>query len=120
MKPAPPAALLLGLVCASFHSACLAEGSSGDNSTLTSHHPDPEPPEQCHAPGAGPSLPPRWPPLGLASTGSGYGPRQPGHQLWKLCTEVCFCDSRRSSSRMALMSEAEEWPGWRSSVELAA
>ncbi|XP_036102042.1 transmembrane protein 213 [Molossus molossus] len=48
MKPAPPAALLLGLVCASFHSACLAEGSSGDNSTLTSHHPDPEPPEQCH------------------------------------------------------------------------
>lgn len=42
------------------------------------------------------------------------------HQLWKLCTEVCFWDSRRSSSRMALMSEAEEWPGWRSSVELVA
>ncbi|KAB0343078.1 hypothetical protein FD755_012843, partial [Muntiacus reevesi] len=39
-------------------------------------------------------------------------------QLWKFCTAVCFCESRRSSSRIALMREAEEWPGWRSSVEL--
>lgn len=42
------------------------------------------------------------------------------HQLWKLCTAVCFWESRRSSSRIALMSEAEEWPGCRSSAESAA
>lgn len=41
-------------------------------------------------------------------------------QLWKFCTAVCFWESRRSSSRIALMREAEEWPGCRSSVELAA
>ncbi|EPQ13165.1 Transmembrane protein 213 [Myotis brandtii] len=48
MKPAPPAALVLSLVFASFQSACLAEASSGNNSTLTNHHPDPETLEQCH------------------------------------------------------------------------
>lgn len=40
------------------------------------------------------------------------------HQLWKFCTGLCFWDRRSSSSRMALMREAEEWPGCRSSVEL--
>ncbi|XP_059567900.1 transmembrane protein 213 isoform X1 [Myotis daubentonii] len=48
MKPAPPAALVLSLVFASFQSACLAEASSGINSTLTNHHADPETLEQCH------------------------------------------------------------------------
>ncbi|CAK6434372.1 unnamed protein product [Pipistrellus nathusii] len=49
MKPAPPAALVLSLVFASFQSACLAETSSGNNSTLTNnHHPDPEALEPCH------------------------------------------------------------------------
>nr|KAF6419605.1 transmembrane protein 213 [Rousettus aegyptiacus] len=124
----PRAALVLSLVLGSLHSACLAEASSGSNSTLTAHHPDPETLEQCLT-GAEPRRrlssdghPLCWFPLGLASTGSGYLANLQGEadQLWKFCMVVCFWDSRRSSSRMALMSEAEEWPGWRSSVELVA
>ncbi|XP_015443871.1 transmembrane protein 213 isoform X2 [Pteropus alecto] len=42
----PRAALVLSLVLCSFHSAPLA-ASSGSNSTLTVHHPDPETLEQC-------------------------------------------------------------------------
>ncbi|XP_016017371.2 transmembrane protein 213 isoform X2 [Rousettus aegyptiacus] len=42
----PRAALVLSLVLGSLHSACLA-ASSGSNSTLTAHHPDPETLEQC-------------------------------------------------------------------------
>ncbi|KAF6087041.1 transmembrane protein 213 [Phyllostomus discolor] len=112
LTSAPPAALVLCLVLVSFHSACWAEASRGNGSTVTDHHPDAETLEQCHG----------WFPVSLASTGSGYLAKVQGeaHQLWKLCTAVCFWESRRSSSRMALMSEAEEWPGCRSSVELAA
>ncbi|XP_004677261.1 PREDICTED: transmembrane protein 213 [Condylura cristata] len=47
LTAATPATLLLSLVFASFHSACLAEASSGHNSSLTTHHPDPETLEQC-------------------------------------------------------------------------
>ncbi|XP_016077367.1 PREDICTED: transmembrane protein 213 [Miniopterus natalensis] len=47
MKPVPPAALVLSLVFASFHSACLAEANSANNSTLTNHHAGPETLEQC-------------------------------------------------------------------------
>lgn len=43
----PRAALVLSLVLGSLHPACAAEASSGRNSTLTTHHPDPETPEQC-------------------------------------------------------------------------
>nr|XP_019606062.1 PREDICTED: transmembrane protein 213 [Rhinolophus sinicus] len=43
----PRAALVLSLVVASLHSTCLAEASSNRNSTLTTHHPDPETLEQC-------------------------------------------------------------------------
>uniref|UniRef100_A0A8I3MQW2 Transmembrane protein 213 n=2 Tax=Canis lupus familiaris TaxID=9615 RepID=A0A8I3MQW2_CANLF len=94
------AALALVLLFASFHLACLAEARNSDNSTLTTHHPDPGTLEQC----------PR----------SRYLANLQGEadQLWKFCTAVCFWESRSSSSRIALMSEAEEWPGWRSSVEL--
>uniref|UniRef100_A0A8C3WT69 Transmembrane protein 213 n=1 Tax=Catagonus wagneri TaxID=51154 RepID=A0A8C3WT69_9CETA len=96
-------ALVLGLAFASFYSACLAESSSSSssNSTLTVHHPDLETLEQC----------PR----------SGYlaNLRGEADQLWKFCTALCFWESRRSSSRIALMREADEWPGCRSSVELA-
>ncbi|XP_011357802.1 transmembrane protein 213 isoform X2 [Pteropus vampyrus] len=42
----PRAALVLSLVLCSFRSASLA-ASSGSNSTLTAHHPDPETLEQC-------------------------------------------------------------------------
>uniref|UniRef100_A0A4X1VGX2 Transmembrane protein 213 n=1 Tax=Sus scrofa TaxID=9823 RepID=A0A4X1VGX2_PIG len=101
LHSAPWAPLVLSLAFASFHSACLAESSSGSsNSTLTVHHPDLETLEQC----------PRS--RYLANAGG------EADQLWKFCTALCFCESRRSSSRIALMSEAEEWPG-RSSVELA-
>ncbi|XP_019508811.1 PREDICTED: transmembrane protein 213 isoform X1 [Hipposideros armiger] len=41
------AALVLSLVFASFHSARWAEASSDSNSTLTTHHPNPETLEQC-------------------------------------------------------------------------
>ncbi|XP_037691995.1 transmembrane protein 213 isoform X1 [Choloepus didactylus] len=41
------AALTLSLVFASFHSACLAEASSTNSSTLATHHPGPETLEQC-------------------------------------------------------------------------
>ncbi|KAF6276301.1 transmembrane protein 213 [Rhinolophus ferrumequinum] len=97
---APHAALVLSLLFASFHSTCLAEASSNRNSTSTTHHPDPETLEQCLRSGH------------LANV------QGEADQLWKFCTAVCFWERRRSSSRIALMSEAEEWPGWRSSVEL--
>ncbi|XP_003432117.2 transmembrane protein 213 [Canis lupus baileyi] len=41
------AALALVLLFASFHLACLAEARNSDNSTLTTHHPDPGTLEQC-------------------------------------------------------------------------
>ncbi|KAF5914519.1 transmembrane protein 213 [Diceros bicornis minor] len=47
LTSAPRAALVLSLVFATFHSACLAEASSNNNSTLTAHHPDPGTLEQC-------------------------------------------------------------------------
>uniref|UniRef100_A0A4W2EM93 Transmembrane protein 213 n=1 Tax=Bos indicus x Bos taurus TaxID=30522 RepID=A0A4W2EM93_BOBOX len=98
---APWTSLVLGLAFLSFHPVYLAEASSGSNSTSTVHHPENlETLEQC----------PR----------SRYLANVQGEadQLWKFCTAVCFCESRRSSSRIALMREAEEWLGWRSSVEL--
>ncbi|XP_037015158.2 transmembrane protein 213 [Artibeus jamaicensis] len=48
LTSAPPAALVLSLVLVSFHSACLAEASSGNSSSLADHHPDAETLEQCH------------------------------------------------------------------------
>ncbi|KAM8815592.1 transmembrane protein 213 [Rhynchonycteris naso] len=48
LTSAPRAALVLSLAFASLHSACLAEVSSGNNSTLTNHHLGPETLEQCH------------------------------------------------------------------------
>uniref|UniRef100_A0A8C9CLY1 Transmembrane protein 213 n=1 Tax=Phocoena sinus TaxID=42100 RepID=A0A8C9CLY1_PHOSS len=101
LNSAPWATLVLSLAFASFHPACLAEASGSSNSTLTVHHPGLETLEQC----------PR----------SGYLANLQGEadQLWKFCTVVCFWESRSSSSRIALMREAEEWLGWRSSVELA-
>ncbi|KAF3819393.1 hypothetical protein GH733_013543 [Mirounga leonina] len=47
LTSAPWAALALGLVFASFHLACLAEARNSDNTTLTTHHPDPGSLEQC-------------------------------------------------------------------------
>uniref|UniRef100_A0A2K6NDG9 Transmembrane protein 213 n=1 Tax=Rhinopithecus roxellana TaxID=61622 RepID=A0A2K6NDG9_RHIRO len=100
LPTATRAALILGLAFASLHSACSAEASSSNSSTLTAHHPDPGTLELCLRSGY------------LANL------RGEADQLWKFCTVLCFWESRRSSSRIALMREAEEWPGWRSSVEL--
>uniref|UniRef100_A0A8D2D5T5 Transmembrane protein 213 n=1 Tax=Sciurus vulgaris TaxID=55149 RepID=A0A8D2D5T5_SCIVU len=47
LTSAPRAALLLCLGFASFHSACWAETTSSNNSTLTTHHPGPGTLEQC-------------------------------------------------------------------------
>uniref|UniRef100_A0A2K5D2E9 Transmembrane protein 213 n=1 Tax=Aotus nancymaae TaxID=37293 RepID=A0A2K5D2E9_AOTNA len=95
LTAATRAALILSLALASFHSACSAEASGSNSSALTAHRPDPGTLEQCLSK------------LLLRAD-----------QLWKFCTVLCFWESRRSSSRIALMREAEEWPGCRSSVEL--
>ncbi|XP_011850863.1 PREDICTED: transmembrane protein 213 [Mandrillus leucophaeus] len=47
LPTATRATLILGLAFASLHSACSAEASSSNSSTLATHHPDPGTLELC-------------------------------------------------------------------------